>query len=401
MVIPALALIAMLVWAVGRTSAGPNIRRSDLWITTVERGSLPIVVSAPGSFKPIYQRWITAAAPGVVETVRLQPGDEVRPDTVLAILANPEVEADCAQAKANLANAVASRASLHAQLVNELLTLQGEFAAAQTQAKTTALKERAESLLVGAHIVSTLEYASIRLQAQEYTNLAALAKQRIAVFRASVAAQDSAADARITALRAVLETNQHRVDGLSVTAGIEGVVQDIAIHPGQTLALGTGIARVASLKALKVTLQVSAGEAGEIVMNQPVTLELATDVSQRTRGRVTRVSPAVNDGTVDVDVMPRDALPRDVRPNLAVTGQIHITRIADAVYVQRPAYAVPETRATLYRLVDGGHAAVPVRVRFGAASDQYIQIVSGLNPGNRVIASDTSAFAGDNRLVLR
>lgn len=400
-IIPVLALIAMLLWAFGRTSAGPSVRRSDLWITTVEQGSLPIVVSAPGSFKPIYQRWITAAAPGVVEAVRVQPGDPVRPDTVLATLANPEVQADYAQATANLSDAEASRASLHAQLVSQLLTLQGEFAAAQTQARTAALKERAEALLIGDHIVSTLEYTSTRLQAQEYSRLAGMAKQRITAFRGSIAAQDRAADAKIMALRAVLETNRQRVDGLSARAGIDGVVQDVAIHSGETLALGAGIARVAGLKALKVTLQVPAGEAGEIATNQLVTLELATDVSQRTRGRVSRVSPTVNDGTVEVDVMPRGAPPKDVRPNLAVTGLIHIADIPNAVYVQRPAYAAPETRSTLYRLIEGGRAAVPVRVRFGAASDQYIQVVSGLTPGNRVIVSDTSAFAGNKRLVLK
>jgi multidrug efflux pump subunit AcrA (membrane-fusion protein) len=56
---------------------------------------------------------------------------------------------------------------------------------------------------------------------------------------------------------------------------------------------------------------------------------------------------------------------------------------------------------TLYRLVDAGRAAVPVHVRFGAASDQYIQVVGGLHPGDRVIVSDTSGFAGEPRVAVR
>ena len=399
--IPAAALVALLVWALARPAAGPAVRLSDLWVSTVARGPLPIVVSAAGAFRPIEQRWITAASPGVVEEVKVSPGDRVEPDTVLAVLSNPAVLSELAQAKANLASAEAERASLHAQLTNQMLTLQGELASDEAQAETAAERQRAESSLVADHIVSMLEYSSTRLQASEYARLAKLAKQRITAFRESMAAQDQAAAAKVAALRAVLENSQQRVQALSVAAGMQGVVQDVAVHAGQTLSLGGGIARVASVKELKATLQVPGSEAGEVAIGQSVTLQLATDTAQNLRGRVIRVSPAVSNGSVDVDVMPQGSLPPDVRPNLAVSGDIHIADIRQATYIQRPAYAGPESRMTLYRLVDDGRAAVPVHVRFGAASNQYIQVLDGLGPGDRVIVSDTSGFAGEPRVTVR
>jgi len=399
--IPAAALVALLVWALARPAAGPAVRQSDLWVSTVARGPLPIVVSAAGAFRPIEQRWITAASPGVVEEVKVSPGDRVEPDTVLAVLSNPAVLSELAQAKANLASAEAERASLHAQLTNQMLTLQGELASDEAQAETAAERQRAESSLVADHIVSMLEYSSTRLQASEYARLAKLAKQRITAFRESMAAQDQAAAAKVAALRAVLENSQQRVQALSVAAGMQGVVQDVAVHAGQTLSLGGGIARVASVKELKATLQVPGSEAGEVAIGQSVTLQLATDTAQNLRGRVIRVSPAVSNGSVDVDVMPQGSLPPDVRPNLAVSGDIHIADIRQATYIQRPAYAGPESRMTLYRLVDDGRAAVPVHVRFGAASNQYIQVLDGLGPGDRVIVSDTSGFAGEPRVTVR
>lgn len=243
--IPAAALVALLAWALGRPSAGPAVQRADLWISTVERGPLPIIVSAAGVFRPIEQRWITAASPGVVEQVRVLPGDRVEPDTVLAVLSNPAVVSELAQAKANLASAEAERASLHAQLTSQLLTLQGQLATDEAEAQTAAVKERAEGSLIDAHIVSMLEYSATRLQAGEYSRLAGLAQQRIAAFRRSMAARHRAAAAKV-------------VRALSVVAGMQGVVQDVAVHAGQTLALGGAIARVASVKELKVTLQVTA-----------------------------------------------------------------------------------------------------------------------------------------------
>lgn len=400
-VVPAVALVALLAWALGRPSAGSAVQRSDLWISTVERGPLPIVVSAAGTFRPIEQRWITAGSPGVVEEVRVLPGDRVEPGTVLALLANPAVVSELAQAKANLASAEADRASLRAELTNQMLTLKGQLATDEAQYQTAAVRERAEGSLIADHIVSMLEYSSTRLQASEYARLARLDQQRIAAFRESMAAQDRAAAAKVAAMRAVFENSRQGVQALSVTAGMQGVVQDVAVHTGQTLALGGGIARVAGVKALKATLQVPGSEVGEVAIGQSVTLQLATDVAQNLRGRVIRVSPAVSNGSVDVDVMPQGPLPSDVRPNLAVTGDIHIADIRQATYIQRPAYAGPDSRMTLYRLIDAGRTAVPVRVRFGAASDQYIQVVGGLEPGDRVIVSDTSGFAGEPRVAVR
>lgn len=394
-------LIALLGWGMTRSGDGPSVSRSDVWVATVKRGRLPIVVSAAGVFRPIDERWITAATPGVVEDVRVQPGDDVKRGTVLAILANPNAESALAQARAKLASAEAQRASLHAELTSRLMTMEGNLAATQAEAKVAAVKERAERSLLSRHIVSMLKYTGTLLQAQEYARLAQLSEQRIAAFRQSIAAQDRAAAAQVSALRAVLENSRVRVAALSVTAGLDGVVQNVAIHAGQTLPVGGAIARVASLKSLKATLQVPASEAGEVAVGQSVTLVLATDATQNLRGRVSRVSPSVHNGSVEVDVLPKQALPADARPNLAVTGKIHIADIADATYVQRPAYANPDGTMTLFRLVDDGRSAVPVRVHFGAASDQYIQIAGGVRAGARVIISDSSSFAGDRRITLR
>lgn len=394
-------VIALLIWALRPASMAPTADLSDLWIATVQQGTLSIVVSAAGRFTPRQQRWITAATPGTVESVEVQPGDAVRPDTVLVVLANPALESSLVQAEANVANAEASRASLHAQLTGQLLNLQAALGRAQVQAATSALKARAERSLLQYHVVSMLEYTTIQLQAQENAQLADLTRQQVTAFRQSMAAQDRAAAAQVAALQAVLKSQQEGINALSVRAGIEGVVQDVAVQVGQTLTLGGNLARVASLKALKVTLQIPASEASEVAIGQPVTLQLASDTQDEMQGRVTRISPAVVNGTVEADVMPQGTLPPDVRPNLAATAEIHVAQIADTVYVQRPAYAAPNSRMTLYRLVDGGHAAVATRVRFGAASDRYIQVLNGLRPGDRVIASDTSGFGAVHRVRLR
>lgn len=397
----AVVVLGLLIWAWTRAPAGPSAQRSDLWIATVHQGPLPIVVSTTGTFKPVVERWITAAAPGVVETVQVLPGDPVNPDSVLATLSNPTLTSALVQARADVANAEANRASLRAQLTSQLLDLEAALASAQVKAATAALKAEAEQSLLSQHVVSRLDYAGTRLEAGELAKLVRLTEQRVSAFHQSMAAQDRAADAQVAALRAVESERQQQVNALRITANLQGVVQNVAVQAGQTLVLGGNLARVASLKSLKVTLQVPASQAGEVALGQLVTLSLATSSNQKVMGHVTRVSPTVRNDSVNVDVMPDGALPADTRPNLAVTGRIHIANIARTLYIERPAYAEPDHSMTLYRLSDGGRAAVPVAVRFGAASDRYIQVLAGLTPGMQVIVSDTSAFAGAKRVNVR
>jgi hypothetical protein len=117
-------------------------------------------------------------------------------------------------------------------------------------------------------------------------------------------------------------------------------------------------------------------------------------------GHVTRVSPAVSNDDVDVDVIPDGALPADVRPNLAMTGQIHIANITKTLFIQRPAYANANSTMTLYRLSDNEGVATPILVHFGAASDRNIQVLSGLGAGEKVIVSDTSSFSDAKQVTI-
>jgi HlyD family secretion protein len=399
--VPIAVLLVLIIWMLARTPVGYHVKRSDLWIAKVHHGTLNIVVSTTGTFKPIVERWITAASPGVVESVSVQPGDSVKPKTILATLSNPTLESALVQAKADLANAVANRASLKAQLTNELLDLEGSLATAAVNSKTAKLKEEAEKSLFSKHIVSKLEYQSTKLTSIELEQLVSLTRQRVAIFRESIVAQERAAKAQVDALTAVLSDKQQQVDSLHVTANLEGVVQEVAIQSGQTLALGENIARVVNPKSLKITLQVPASLANEVVTGQKATLELATSDQKQITGHVTRISPTIDNGNVDVDVIPDGTLPADIRPNLAVTGQIHIADITSTTYIQRPAYANANSSMTLYRLTDNGKIALPVNVHFGASSDQYIQILSGLNNGDEVIVSDTSNFADAKQVYIR
>jgi len=381
--------------------AGPSVAKSNLWIAMVQQGRFSVTVSAPGTLVPRRIRMVTAGAPGTIQEIRVEPGDRVRADSVLAIVSNPKLEDQVAEARARLADAEASLVSQEASLDDHLLTLKDTLSRVSAEAQSAKLKARAEKGLLAEEVVGSLQYTRSRLTAQSLAQEVRLTRERIKNFKGNRIAQIHAQRARIDALTAALRSKEHELASLHVRAGLSGVVQSVAVQEGQRLVLGNPIAEIAGMRALKAKLEVPASEAAEVALGQPVDLALDTGSGRHIAAVVTRVSPSVQAGTVTVDAEPKDPLPADARPNLAINGLIMIATLPDAVYVERPAYSASGKTMTLYRLIHGGSAAVPVSVRFGRASSNTIQILKGLKPGERVIVSDTSGFAGARRIRIR
>jgi HlyD family secretion protein len=90
-----------------------------------------------------------------------------------------------------------------------------------------------------------------------------------------------------------------------------------------------------------------------------------------------------------------------VRSDLGVEGTIELERLTDVIYVGRPAFGQDESTIGLFKLTPDDNEAVRTKVALGRGSVNAIEIRSGLQPGDRVILSDTSAYDSQERIRLR
>ena len=116
-------------------------------------------------------------------------------------------------------------------------------------------------------------------------------------------------------------------------------------------------------------------------------------------GTVSRIDPAVQNGTVLVDVRLLGDLPLGARPDLSVDGIIEIERLEDVLYVARPAYGQADSLVGMFRLTEDGHA-VRTQVRLGRTSVSTIEVRDGLREGDQVILSDMSTWDEFDRVRL-
>ena len=181
-------------------------------------------------------------------------------------------------------------------------------------------------------------------------------------------------------------------------AGIDGVLQQMPVEIGQRVASGANLARVAQPEPLKAELRVAETQARDVAPGQVVIVDTRNGT---VNGKVTRVDPSVQNGTIGVDVAFDGPLPKGARPDLTVDGVIEIERIENALYTGRPVQGSDGATIGLFKLTPEGDEAVQTQVSIGRTSVNSVEIRSGLKEGDRVILSDMSNWSEHPKVRVR
>ena len=376
----------------------PLVDRNSVWIDTVKRGQMLREVRGQGVLSPKEIRWITAQTAATVERIGIKPGAVVAADTVLMELGSPAATEELESARAALAAARADAVAKRMGLENQLLDEKSRVAQIRSAYALARAKVDATGGLAKQGIIPALTFREYQLDAEQQQTLLGLAADRVAKSGQTLVAQIAADEARIRQLETAYASRARLAEALHVKAGTTGVLQSVAVQEGQEVAAGANLARIARPGELRAELEVAETQAKDVGVGQRVTIDMRTALLA---GRVERIDPAVQRGSVQVDVELLGPLPPGSRPDLSVDGTIEIELVPNAVYVARPAIARPDSQLRLFRLSADGKSAERVPVRFGRASVALIEVLEGLAPGDRVLLSDTSVWDKYDRIRLR
>jgi len=377
--------------------AVPSVDRSTLWIDTVKRGPMVRQVRGLGTLVPEDIRWIPANSEGRVEKINIWPGTKVEPDDVILELSSPELEQSAHEAESKAKAAEADLATSRATLQRELLDQESKSATAHSAYEQAKMERQTNDQLAKNGLVADLVYKTSKIKEAEYQKSDEIESKRLAFARDSIEPQLAARQAAVDQANQLAKLKLDQVEALHVRAGMSGVLQQLPVQIGQRLKVGDNLARVADPTKLKAQVKIAETQAKDIQIGQKAVIDTRNGVAN---GHVTRVDPAVEQGTVTVDVAFDEALPKGARPDLSVDGTIELEHLDDVIYVGRPAFGQENNTVGMFKLVNGTSEAVRTPVKLGKSSVNTIQILDGLKPGDQVILSDTSAWDAHDRIRL-
>jgi HlyD family secretion protein len=391
--IVALAAVTLGVrWYANRA---PTVSRSELWIGTVKRGPLTLEVRGTGTLIPVEFRWASAPVPARVDRVLVQPGAQVKADTVIVELSNPDAELAALEAERDVAAAEAELARLSATLDGSRLAQESQVAGLEADVAMAKRRSNIDAEMSSKGVIPDIESAESTDRAAQLAARKEFERKRLAALRRGNSAQLEAQHGQVERLRALAEFRRKQLDALHVRAGQAGIVQQVAVEAGQSVALGAQIAKIVVPDVLQARLQIPEAS------TEDVSPGLIAQVDTRNgivKGEVVRIDPAAKNGTVTVDIKIVDPLPKSVRVDQNVEGVIELARTNDTLFVARP--AIGEARMTTGVFKLAGDEARRVTVKFGRAALKDIEIASGLQAGDQIILSDISRWDGIDRLRI-
>lgn len=342
-------------------------------------------------------RQIPAETEATVVRIRMLPGSQVKADAVLLEMSNPQAEQAAVDAQLQLKAAEAEYQSLRVKLDSDLMTQRAGAAtvnADYSQAKRQADTDKA---LYDLGVISGLAYKSSKGKADELTTRNDIEEQRLVINKKAIDTQLAQEQAKVDEARTLAELKQKQLDALKVRAGIDGVLVDLPLQVGQHVMPGVMLAKVVQPNHLMAALKIAETQARDVQFGEPAAVDTHNGIIS---GTVMRVDPAVQNGTVTVDVKLTGELPKGARPDLSVDGTIDLERLDNILYVGRPAFGQENSTISLFKLDADGKEATRVPVKVGRESVNSIQVFEGLHEGDTVILSDMSRWDKTDRIRL-
>ena len=389
------ALVATTLGLRGLKPAAPRVDRATVWIDSVQQGPLVIEVRGPGTLVPERVRYISAVTAGRVERRLAEPGQVVQPETVLLELSNPDVQLEALESERQLTVAQADRVNLETNLETQRLNQEATVAAAKAAYQDAKRNAEAAQGLATKELISAIEASRAIDRVEELQTRYEVEAQRLAVMVGASGSQLALQREQVGRLRAVTDFQRGRVRSMKVMAGADGILQELPLEVGQWAQSGATLARLVEPGKLKAVLRIPETQAKDVAIGQPAAIDTRNGI---VKGKVYRIDPAVQNGTVTVDVSLEGEMPRGARPDLSVDGTIQVERLDDVLHVGRPAYGQANSAVGLFRLTPDGTEASRVNVRLGRTSVNTVEILGGLQPGDKVIISDMSRWDGHDRV---
>jgi HlyD family secretion protein len=378
--------------------AAPSVDKATIWPDEVKRGPMICDVRGIGTLVPEDIQWIPAQTDSHVDRIILHPGAKVEPNSVILELSNPELTRDTLDAQFELKAAEADLENLKVQLNSDLLNQKSTAATVHSDYQQAKIQHDVDVQLrqqgLGADVTEQLS----RVRMEQLAVRVKLEDDRTKNLEDSAATRLMTQQAHLDQQKALYELKKSELEALHVKAGIHGVLQIVPVEVGQEVSPGTNLARVADPKRLKAEIKIPETQAKDVILGQPATVDTRNGL---VKGRVSRVDPSVQNGTVTVDVEILDPLPLGARPDLSVDGTIELENLKDVLYVGRPVHGQANSTIGLFKLIDDGSEAVRVNVKLGKMSVNSVEVLDGLKVGDKVILSDMSPMDAFDRIRLR
>jgi HlyD family secretion protein len=392
-----LLLVAAIAYLLISPAGARAVEASDLQITAARNAPFQDFVPARGMVTPLQSIYLDAIEGGRVERLLVADGAVVAPGTVLATLSNPELERQVGASEAEISARMGDARGQMLQLQRSRVDRDRELAQARYERLQAQQALDIRRSLHEKGFVSDAEIRTLTTTLEHH-------RARVAALEASarpeaelIAGQNREIRQSMAQLQDNLGSIRGSLGALQIRAPTAGRLTAFDLQLGQRVEAGQRVGQIDSDGGYKLTAQIDEFNLGRVNVDQIAAVE---HDGKAYRLRVSRIVPQVADGRFQIELTFVGAQPPNVRRGQTLDVELTLG-------ATRPALVLPNgpfmaaTGGSWVFVVDKNGRAQRRAVRIGRRNPQFVEVLDGLEPGERVITSSYDGFSDDSRLILR
>ncbi len=395
--VAALLLAVGLVYAFMPAANSQTIDASRVTISTVAEGRYDDFLPLRARVEPLVTVFLDAVEGGRVEQVLIEDGAMVQEGQLLAVLSNPNLQLNVLARQTEVTQQINSMRSQElalnqTRLANERALIEADLAAQTARRQYEIQRPLAERGFVSGRVIADSRdtYEANRRRAD------VLRRQRVEDERLQ-SSQLAQLRASASGLNASLEIARASLDSLNLRAPVAGQITAFSIQIGQSLNRGERLGQIDSAGRNKLRAQVDEFYLGRVAEGQTANAEVA---GQQARMRVSKIYPQVRNGTFEIDLEFVGAEPANLQRGQTVQVRLTLGDPAPARIIPNGAFYNETGGNWVFVVTPDGRSAVKRQVRLGRRNTEQIEVLDGLDAGERVITSPYTGFAERDRLAL-
>ena len=360
----------------------PRLNKADINTVIVKQDDIDIYLPVYGQYISEYERLITAPSQGQIIEVFVRTGADVTKDTVIAKMANPDLQQALYEAQVKLERMKSEFLSFEFAKQNEQLSFQSDLADINSQIQTSKLDVDINKRLIKKEKTSKrAEFASFRFEKLVEMHKLQLNQQKIML------AQQEQHVSRI----------KTKIDDLNIKAGIDGTLQTLIVEVGQRLTTGDQIGKVGSKHKLIAQINIPQRFAPFIESGSQI---IIVDKKRKIKGHITQLGSVVDAGFVVAEASISDALPSSIKPSQPLNAQLFITHKKQALFVEQKPGFIPLSQRSIFTQKKNRPSLHKTTITFGELSNNRLIIASGADEGDELVIDDMTQWQAYDQLAL-
>jgi HlyD family secretion protein len=390
-----IVLLVVLFWLFAPRSDAMTVSRERLTISSVQNGNFDDYLPLRARVTPLVTVYLDAVEGGRVEKKLVEDGAQVTAGQLLAVLSNAELQLSTLEKQAEVEQQLNNMRSQELALTQTRNTNLRDLNQAETDLAKMRRQYDLQRPLAERGFVSSKTFNDTKddLNYQQ---------QRLQILKRSIAQTEALQTSQLQQLRAAassLNTSmgvaQNSLGQLNIRAPVTGQLSGFDIQLGQSLQQGERIGQIDSAGADKLQADVDEFYLGRVSVGQTAT----ADVDGKTfRLKVAKVYPQVRNGQFQIDLVFLGQEPPSVQRGQTIQAKLTVGDSSKALLIPNGAF-FSDTGGTWVFVVDsGGNSATKRQIQLGRRNNDFIEVLSGLKPGERVITSSYSGLTDKDRL---